>query len=156
HAARARGPHPACGPQRARRGRERPQEGQLAGVLRRLLRRLRRNHRVRRSHAERQSTYRRGGGSLRRLLVRPQGSQLREKSMITNWIGRVFGWSSPTRSATPMLPSLMLTDAAPPATSIVDSDELAAELARARRYEHDLSIVVLSARPYTHGSRASD
>jgi hypothetical protein len=41
----------------------------------------------------------------------------------------------------------MLLNGATPKPSIVDSDELAAELARTRRYEHDFSIAVVAPRP---------
>jgi hypothetical protein len=67
--------------------------------------------------------------------------------MIINWIGRVFGWSDPNvRTALTKANGRML-DGATPTPSIVDSDELAAELARTRRYEHDFSIAVLAPRP---------
>ena len=72
--------------------------------------------------------------------------------MINNWISRVFGWSSSGSGATQMLNGIGIGELTTPSPSIVDSDELEAELARARRYEHDLSIVVLSARPLTHGT----
>lgn len=72
--------------------------------------------------------------------------------MMNNWIGRVFGWSSPGSGVS----SLRFTDGAVPATSIVDSDELEAELCRARRYEHNLAIVVLAARPLTQASRPGE
>jgi hypothetical protein len=67
--------------------------------------------------------------------------------MIINWIGRVFGWSDPNvRTALTKANGRMLNGATP-TPSIVDSDELAAELARTRRYEHDFSIAVVAPRP---------
>jgi hypothetical protein len=68
--------------------------------------------------------------------------------MIINWIGRALGWNDPNGSAASAHPAVQLVDGASPAlSSFVDSDELAAELARARRYERDLAIAVLSTRP---------
>jgi hypothetical protein len=64
--------------------------------------------------------------------------------MITHWLSRAFG-STENGDGTPGL--LGLTKLAASPSSLVDSDELAAELARARRYERHLSIVVLSAQP---------
>jgi hypothetical protein len=64
--------------------------------------------------------------------------------MITHWLSRAFG-SNDNGDGVPNL--LGLTKLASSPSSIVDSDELAAELARARRYERHLSIVVLSAQP---------
>jgi hypothetical protein len=64
--------------------------------------------------------------------------------MNMHWLGRVFGWSDAQSSASPDWGLEHLTRH--PAT-VVDSDELSAELARARRYEHDLAVVVLSASP---------
>jgi hypothetical protein len=67
--------------------------------------------------------------------------------MTTNWFSRVFG-----RGGAHADRGAAHADAASPVnlptdSTIVDSDELASELARARRYEHDLAIVVLSALP---------
>jgi hypothetical protein len=67
--------------------------------------------------------------------------------MIINWIGRVFGRGHTSPSMAAMAPGALVGDFAAPATTIVESDELADELARARRYERDLSLVVMSASP---------
>jgi hypothetical protein len=67
--------------------------------------------------------------------------------MISNWLGRILGLSGTNKASSGSPPDLALPDIAAPAASLVDADELAHELARARRYEQDLSIVVLSARP---------
>jgi hypothetical protein len=74
--------------------------------------------------------------------------------MRTNWFGRVFGrgrvydaWASAGGS--------LANGTVPAKTSLVDSDELSAELARARRYEHDLAVVVLSAQPSLYASATS-
>jgi GGDEF domain-containing protein len=67
--------------------------------------------------------------------------------MMMDWLGRVLdrvgvssGWSL---DASDVNSNGIVT----PSSTIVDSDELASELARARRYEHSLAIVVLSAQP---------
>ena len=75
--------------------------------------------------------------------------------MLSNWFDRVFKWAQPGMSDD-VPESLTSTDAMSSAAAIVHSDELTAELFRARRYEHDLAIVVLSAHPGLRGSEQSD
>ena len=71
--------------------------------------------------------------------------------MLSNWLDRVFKWAQP--GLTDEAPqSLGSTESISSAGAIVHSDELTAELFRARRYEHDLSIAVLSAHPRLRGS----
>jgi len=73
---------------------------------------------------------------------------------IIAWLGRVFGRTGEGAAADAIL-GLHLPGGAGPATAIIDTDELVAEIARARRYEHDLSGVVLAARPIRIGSRTN-
>lgn len=75
--------------------------------------------------------------------------------MIIEWIGRVFGMGGTGDSTTSMSAGAGLSDLAASTASVVDTDELAAELARARRYEHPLSTVVLSAHPLRGGGLLS-
>jgi hypothetical protein len=79
--------------------------------------------------------------------------------MMRAWIGRVFGGGKATRDSTALIESPGFVNGATPMSMIVDSVEtLEAEIARARRYEHALSIVVLSTRPPLegiHGGRAT-
>lgn len=64
--------------------------------------------------------------------------------MLTNLFDRMLKWAQPNDEPTESLGS---TEAISTTAAIVHSDELTAELVRARRYEHDLAIVVLSAHP---------
>ncbi|HUF76932.1 MAG TPA: hypothetical protein VMM35_11675 [Longimicrobiales bacterium] len=71
--------------------------------------------------------------------------------MLSNWFDRVFKWAQPGMSVE-VPESLGSSESLSSAAAIVHSDELTAELFRARRYEHDLAIVVLSAHPGLRGS----
>lgn len=78
--------------------------------------------------------------------------------MLSNLFDRMLKWAQPNGESTEHLGA---TEAISSAAAIVHSDELTAELFRARRYEHDLAIVVLSAHPRLRsseeeGSAASD
>ena len=75
--------------------------------------------------------------------------------MLSNLFDRVFKWAQPGMSDDVPEP-LGSTESISSAAAIVHSDELTAELFRARRYEHDLAIVVLSAHPSLRGSDQSD
>ena len=74
--------------------------------------------------------------------------------MLSNWFDRVFKWAQPGMSDD-VPESLTSTDAMSSAAAIVHSDELTAELFRARRYEHDLAVVVLSAHPGSEHSNGA-
>ncbi len=67
--------------------------------------------------------------------------------MIITWFGRAFGRNGAADEVAETLTAEGLAQVAAAASSIVDSDDVSAELARARRYEHDLAIAVLDARP---------
>jgi hypothetical protein len=73
--------------------------------------------------------------------------------MLSNWLDRFFQWAQPGVSED--VPDTLASTESLPAAAIVHSDELTAELFRARRYEHDLAIVVLSAHPRREGSQPS-
>jgi hypothetical protein len=74
--------------------------------------------------------------------------------MLSNWLDRVLKWAQPGVSDD--VPDTLASTESLPAAAIVHSDELTAELFRARRYEHDLAIIVLSAHPRRQGSERSD
>jgi hypothetical protein len=70
--------------------------------------------------------------------------------MIMNWIGRVFGAKDPSHEAELLLSRSARADLPAVLSSMADAvDKLSAELDRARRYNHSLSVVVLSASPMT-------
>jgi hypothetical protein len=70
--------------------------------------------------------------------------------MIMNWIGRVFGAKDPSHEAELLLSRAARADLPAVLSSMADAvDSLSAELDRARRYNHSLSVVVLSASPST-------
>jgi hypothetical protein len=70
--------------------------------------------------------------------------------MIMNWIGRVFGAKDPSHEAELLLSRAARADLPAVLSSMADAvDSLSAELDRARRYNHCLSVVVLSASPIT-------
>jgi hypothetical protein len=73
--------------------------------------------------------------------------------MIMNWIGRVFGAKDPSHEAELLLSRGARADLPAVLSSMADAvDSLSAELDRARRYNHSLSVVVLSASPVTDAS----
>ena len=73
--------------------------------------------------------------------------------MIMNWIGRVFGAKDPSHEAELLLSRGARADLPAVLSSMADAvDSLSAELDRARRYNHSLSVVVLSASPITEAS----
>jgi hypothetical protein len=68
--------------------------------------------------------------------------------MIMNWIGRVFGAKDPNHGAELLIARAARADLPGVLSSMAEAVEnLSAELDRARRYNHSLSIVVLSATP---------
>jgi hypothetical protein len=68
--------------------------------------------------------------------------------MIMNWIGRVFGAKDPSHEAELLLSRAARADLPAVLSSMAEAvDSLSAELDRARRYNHSLSVVVLSASP---------
>jgi len=68
--------------------------------------------------------------------------------MIMSWIGRVFGAKDPNHEAELLLSRAARADLPAVLSSMADAVEgLSAELDRARRYNHSLSVVVLSASP---------
>jgi hypothetical protein len=70
--------------------------------------------------------------------------------MIMNWIGRVFGAKDPSHEAELLLARAARADLPAVLSTMAEAvDSLSAELDRARRYNHSLSIVVLSASPIT-------
>jgi len=70
--------------------------------------------------------------------------------MIMNWIGRVFGAKHPSHEAEMLLARAARADLPAVLSSMAEAvDSLSAELDRARRYNHALSVVVLSASPVT-------
>jgi hypothetical protein len=70
--------------------------------------------------------------------------------MIMNWIGRVFGAKDPSHEAELLLARTARSDLPAVLSSMAEAvDSLSAELDRARRYNHSLSVVVLSASPMT-------
>ena len=75
--------------------------------------------------------------------------------MLSNLFDRVFKWAQPGMSDD-VPDRLSSADSISSAAAIVHSDELTAELFRARRYEHDLAVVVLSAHPRLRDSEQSD
>jgi hypothetical protein len=77
--------------------------------------------------------------------------------MIMNWIGRVFGAKDPSHEAELLLTRAARADLPAVLSSMADAVEsLSAELDRARRYNHSLSIVVLSASPITETTEQKD
>jgi hypothetical protein len=70
--------------------------------------------------------------------------------MIMNWIGRVFGAKDPSHEAELLIARTARADLPAVLSSMAEAvDSLSAELDRARRYNHSLSVVVLSANPAT-------
>jgi hypothetical protein len=70
--------------------------------------------------------------------------------MIMNWIGRVFGAKDPSHEAELLLARAARADLPAVLSTMAEAvDSLSAELDRARRYNHSLSVVVLSASPLT-------
>jgi hypothetical protein len=68
--------------------------------------------------------------------------------MIMNWIGRVFGAKDPSHEAELLLARAARADLPAVLSSMAEAvDSLSAELDRARRYNHAMSVVVLSASP---------
>ncbi len=68
--------------------------------------------------------------------------------MIMNWIGRVFGAKDPSHEAELLLSRAPRADLPAVLSTMAEAvDSLSAELDRARRYNHSLSVVVLSASP---------
>ncbi|MGE0160393.1 MAG: hypothetical protein AB7T31_13365 [Gemmatimonadales bacterium] len=70
--------------------------------------------------------------------------------MIMNWIGRVFGAKDPSHEAELLLARTARPDLPAVLSSMAEAvDSLSSELDRARRYNHSLSVVVLTASPIT-------
>lgn len=70
--------------------------------------------------------------------------------MIMNWIGRVFGAKDPSHEAELLLARAARADLPAVLSTMAEAvDSLSAELDRARRYNHSLSVVVLAASPLT-------
>jgi len=70
--------------------------------------------------------------------------------MIMNWIGRVFRPKDPSHEAELLLSRAARGDLPSVLSTMAEGvDRLSAELDRARRYNHSLSVVVLSASPIT-------
>jgi hypothetical protein len=67
--------------------------------------------------------------------------------VIAAWFGRIMGWGHTNGDSGGVGGAAPLTPAETAPDWLFSSDELAAELARTRRYGHDLSIVVLSVSP---------
>jgi hypothetical protein len=68
--------------------------------------------------------------------------------MIMNWIGRVFGAKDPSHEAELLFARAARADLPAVLSSMAEAvDSLSAELDRARRYNHAMSVVVLSASP---------